>query len=400
MYLRCISLLFVLCSFFGQMHAKREKAITRKPWTFLVYIAGANDLNTFVDLDLAEMMRIGSNQNVNVVVFSTVRHTGHAKETNFFYVQEGAMVKIGNEVPQDSGSVTTLQHALELTINQYPSDHLCVVLWDHGSGALNRKVTSAARGICYDFDTNHYLTDIDCLNAFSWAQNTLRNGKKIDVVACDACLMAGIEMAYTLAECADYFVASQENVPGTGFDYTRVLQNFVSAPPTPRDFVAGCVSAFGKAYASESHITMSATDLSQIGNCVSQSNTLAQILLTLLQSKQKAAVRRYLLRSISDSISFDDGIYVDLGNVCTYLQQYASRMGLTEKDKILLVSAAQAVKTTLANAVVAKVAGSAYKAASGLSIYLPTYSLDSSYARLYWTQQNAVWLNLIKLFVW
>lgn len=394
MQLQYFYLLLVLFSFFGTTHVQS----TQKPWTFLVYIAGANDLNSFVDLDLAEMIDVGSNENVNVVVFETIHRDGQAKETNFMYVQQGSLVKIGNEVPQDSGSIETLKHALELAITLYPSDKMCVVLWDHGSGPLNRSITSAVRGVCYDFDTNHYLTDIDCLNALSWAQNTLRGGKKFDIVAFDACLMAGIEIAYTLSNCANYLVASQETIPGTGFDYNGILSNFISRAPSARDFALGCVTAYGQAYANQSDITLSATDLSQVGNCVSQANNLAQVLFNLLKSKQKSAVKRYIIRAINNSISFDDGIYVDLENFCSYLQQYASKMGLASKDKNTLIAATQAVKTALTKAVIAKTAGKFYRGASGLSIYLPTYSIDRSYANLYWTQQNAIWLKLLNAY--
>lgn len=394
MQLQYFYLLLVLFSFFGTTHVQS----TQKPWTFLVYIAGANDLNSFVDLDLAEMIDVGSNENVNVVVFETIHRDGQAKETNFMYVEQGSLVKIGNEVPQDSGSIETLKHALELAITLYPSDKMCVVLWDHGSGPLNRSITSAVRGVCYDFDTNHYLTDIDCLNALSWAQNTLRGGKKFDIVAFDACLMAGIEIAYTLSNCANYLVASQETIPGTGFDYNGILSNFISRAPSARDFALGCVTAYGQAYANQSDITLSATDLSQVGNCVSQANNLAQVLFNLLKSKQKSAVKRYIIRAINNSISFDDGIYVDLENFCSYLQQYASKMGLASKDKNTLIAATQGVKTALKKAVIAKTAGKFYRGASGLSIYLPTYSIDRSYANLYWTQQNAIWLKLLNAY--
>lgn len=372
-------------------------ANAHKPWTFLVYLAAANDLNPFADRDLAEMMKIGSNDNVNVVVYQTLQKDNMPKVTNFYYVNKGSLEEIIQLEPQDSGDVHTLMHALELTHTLFPSDHIAVVLWDHGSGPLNRTY-SYIKGICYDYDTNNYLTDRDCLQAFSWAQNTLRNGKKFDIIACDACLMAGLELAYTFASCADYFVASQETIPGDGYEYARVLDDFLTAIPTPRNFAISLIGAYSDTYTRMSDITLSAIDLSLVGECVKNANSMAQLLTTLLKGKQKSTVKKYINKAIQYSIKFDDGIYVDLGNICNYLVQYAPKMGLAAKDSKALITVAQATSSTLAKSVIAKTSSTYYKAATGLSLYFPTGYIDSSYNSLYWTQHNPVWIQLFQTY--
>ena len=51
----------------------------RKPWTVMVWMAGDNDLESFGDQDLAEMKRVGSTDDVNVVVqFDSMQRRSHA----------------------------------------------------------------------------------------------------------------------------------------------------------------------------------------------------------------------------------------------------------------------------------------------------------------------------------
>ena len=87
------------------------------------------------------------------------------------------------------------------------------------------------RGVCYDDSTGNYLTDLKYKRAFDIIVNQYRAGKKIDIIAFDACLMADIEVAYTLQPYADYLVSSQETVPGPGFNYADILTPFLHSIP-------------------------------------------------------------------------------------------------------------------------------------------------------------------------
>src|SRR5436190_641483 len=203
------------------------QAIAHKPWTFLVYMAAANDLNTYALYDLQEMMKVGSNSQVNILVYLTIQQDGQQKQTKKLYIEKGEMQQVGPIIVRDSGDVATLAEAIQWACLDYPSDHIVVDLWNHGDGPLNRSKLSS-KGVCYDYDTGHYLTDRDCLNAFSWLKNIIRGGKTFDIITCDACLLGSLEMAYTFSSCADYFVASQETIPADGYQYTYLLSSIAT----------------------------------------------------------------------------------------------------------------------------------------------------------------------------
>ena len=118
------SLCIISASFFIFM----TDAAIQKPWTFLVYMAAANDLNPFAPLDLQEMMQAGSNANVNIIVYLTYQEDGKPKVTRKLYIEKGSMTQIGDSMVRDSGDVATFQEALQWACTDYPSDHIAVVL--------------------------------------------------------------------------------------------------------------------------------------------------------------------------------------------------------------------------------------------------------------------------------
>src|SRR5579863_8895256 len=176
-------------------------ATTVKPWTFLVYMAAANDLNDYALYDLQEMMKVGSSSYVNILVYLTIQQEGQQKETKKLYIEKDHIEQIGPVMMRDSGDISALAEALQWACLDYPSEHIVVDLWNHGDGVLNRSKFHS-KGICFDSDTRHYLTDRDCFNAFTWVKDMIRGGKKFDIITCDACLLASLEMAYTLSSCA------------------------------------------------------------------------------------------------------------------------------------------------------------------------------------------------------
>jgi len=391
-------LLFVSASFFVCI----ADAAVKKPWTFLVYLAAANDLNQFASLDLQEMMKVGSNENVNIIVYLTLHEDGQPKVTKKLYIQKGSMVQVGDTMVRDSGDVITLEEALQWACVDYPSDHMAVVLWNHGSGPLNRyQKMLPSRGVCYDFDTDHYLTDRDCLQAFSWARDHLRGGRKFDIIAFDACLLASLEMAYTLASCADYMVASEETIPGDGYQYAYVLNQFTTTNVDPLSFAKLMVSAYNQEYIGTPDYTLSATDLNALNPLVDNCNAVAQILMSQLKGNSKAAVQATIKKCVSTSncLSFDQGVYIDL---CQFYKNLLKNIDGLKLSKSLVSQFKQVLNNGIklfTTVIKANVTSANYRQAGGLSIYFSRYSIDPSYYGLYWTEKNPNWLNFLEAFL-
>lgn len=387
-YLLLVALLTITC----------VKAVN-KPWTFLVYMAAANDLNPFALYDLQEMMKVGSSPYVNILVYLTIQEDGKEKQTKKLYIEKNNMRQIGPDMVRDSGNVNTLVEALQWACGDYPSDHLAVVLWDHGSGPLNRTAVRS-KGVCYDYDTGNYLTDSDCFNAFSLAKNSMRAGKKIDIIACDACLLASLELAYTFAECADYYVASEENIPGDGFQYTYVLNTLANQTLDAASFAKLMVNAYNQEYAGTQNYTLSATDLNALAPLVSNVNAVASVLTTQLKSSYATTVKNTLKKCVDPlACPFFDGTYLDL------LQFYKNLLKNVNNFR-LSSSAAGQFKQLLTNGIalfskviIANVTSTNYmQKPGGLTMYFGKRGVDQSYYDLYWTKNNPQWLKFLEAY--
>ena len=92
----------------------------------------------------------------------------------------------------------------------YPADRYMLVLWDHGGGFASG----------YGVDDLNKRADGESIMSASEIIDAIKNaGVKFDVIGFDACLMQNIEYANALEPYADYYLASEETEPGTGWFY-------------------------------------------------------------------------------------------------------------------------------------------------------------------------------------
>ena len=215
--------IFLLCSPFA--------AHAQKPWTFLVYMARDNSLSDEGTFNIDQMKSV-ANENANILVFDSHKLNG-VKESQKLVITNNSVQVIETLPNLDSGSPDTFLQACLWAVNDFPSDKLAIIAWDHGSGPLNRAGKQyTERGFCYDDTTNNNLTDVNILNPLAQIVKA-RGGKAIDLFGFDACLMADVEIIAGLAAYTGIVVASQQTVPGTGWDYSAALA--WTKNPTPRE---------------------------------------------------------------------------------------------------------------------------------------------------------------------
>jgi len=377
------------------LHATIEK----KPWTLLVYIAADNNLNPEADLNINQMKKVGSNANVNVLVYLNIKRPGEAKKTQKLIIHNGSVEQVGPTTQEDSGRPETLIAALDWAFNNFPADHYAVDLWDHGSGSLNRNVMEQ-RGICYDDTTGSYLTDLDYKHAFDVAVNQYLGGKKIDIVMCDACLMADIEVAYTLQNYANHLVSSQETVPGAGYDYTAVLNPFTRGTIDAKAFAKWVVTAYDQTYKySGQSYTMSAMDLALLRGLTDSLKQISQILLRNLQHDTSKKLRDTIIKATTAPACphFTEKTYIDLYMFYSNLYNSLAQSGINQNDLTTVKAYIAGAMRSIIQCVYANVVSKNFIKARGVSIYFPDLriGIEPSYIDLYWSQTNTDWLHLI-----
>lgn len=368
--------------------------MTKKPVTFLVYMAADNSLYSFADADIQEMAKIGSNNNVAILVYLCTKKPGQKKITVRYEIRKGRAVQIGFDQWQDSGDYKTVQKACQWALSQYPCDCFILDFWNHGSGSLNRAplmhnlpLKMRGRAVCYDDTTGHFLTDID-LQTIAQFVTKLRNGKKLDIIAFDACLMSDIEIAYALAPYTNYMVASQETIPGPGFGYDLILSQMAAKTAPAQTHAINMVLSYQREYAqTEPSYTMAALDLSKINDLSTNTDQLARILKSLLEGPNHSLVKQAIQKSsaLKYCTSFEEPSYLDMGHLYTNLLSNVDSMNLSGEDKATLQIVLNNGLSLLKATVISQVHGSAHPGATGLSIYLNQQYVDKAYDSLIWS---------------
>lgn len=234
-------------------------------WTYIVYMDGDNNLEEAAIYDFLEMERVGSTENVKIVMQfdrSSGYYSGEGDWSGArrFLLQRGDGNSIVSQPVQDLGetdmsSPETLYDFASWAIDNYPAQKYALVLWNHGGGWT---------GLLHDEGADKGMFLPEMKQALDRIKGKL--GRKLDVLVFDMCLMAQYDVALDVEPDASYMVGSEETVPGYSFDYSQVLGTLSSNPQmSPRELAVMEVDKFREFYSGKDDATtMSALDLSQV----------------------------------------------------------------------------------------------------------------------------------------
>ncbi|MBU4143287.1 peptidase C11, partial [Patescibacteria group bacterium] len=202
-----------------------NRATGQAKWTFMVYMAGDNNLDGAALRDIAEMARAGSTKDVNVLV--QLDRLEDNLTRRFRITQGGGFKKdcIESFGDTNTGDPKILYDFVKWAADNYPADRYALILWNHGSGwweeekgkaddpvgrmprrhLFNHLILLEHRSICYD-DTSggDALDNRELKGVLNQACAIL--GKKIDLLGMDACLMNMVEVAYQQREFVNIIV--------------------------------------------------------------------------------------------------------------------------------------------------------------------------------------------------
>ncbi|HEX8221421.1 MAG TPA: clostripain-related cysteine peptidase [Chloroflexia bacterium] len=405
------------------MAAKAKRA----EWTFMVYLAGDNNLAEAGETDLEEMRAVGSTSQVNVVAqFDNARSQG----TKRFHIQKGgANETIEDLGPTDSGSPEVLLGFVEWAVKAYPAERYALVLWNHGGGwvpseidaiakaqgtpnynvkeATQRAATPLARAffrttlqrifsvpspaeraICSDDGTGHSLDTIELGEVLAKVQ--ARIGKPLDLLGMDACLMSNVEVAYQVRPYVRYIVASEEVEPNAGWPYEQVLKRLVDNFELPtEELAAHIVEAYIQSYKDRGYagdVTQTALDPSQVDRLATSLDVLAEALI-----EKMPAAADDMWSALRKSTYFYDRTLWDISCFCEELAN------LKDADIKKAAKAVQrALKRGAGNFVIAEShRGPRVDRCKGVSIYIPTFTdISPFYQELEYARDHK-WLKLL-----
>ncbi len=339
-------------------------------WTYMVYIAGDNNLSDAAIGDINEMEQVGSSSNVNIVVqvdfnqyytpgvsLNTMR--GRITQDNDLSTINSPLEDMDNNV--DMGLKATLTDFITWATTNYPANNYALVLWDHGAGwKLSRRTGGVVRGALQDETSGSFMTLPDLASAVN------ESGVHLNLINFDACLMAMYEVAYEFNGLTDYMVFSEEIEPGDGDPYDTILQDLVDNPNmTPSQLATMITTKYREFYQSDGRIkvTKSAVDMAKTVQLHNQICELAQLMNNNMDSE-----RPNIQSARDESINYEYPENRDLGD---FLGNYINRTSNGD-----ITNKITAIQTTLDEMIISKeifspIANDAITGSGGLAIFLP-----------------------------
>jgi hypothetical protein len=343
-------------------------------WTILSFIAADCNLEPYQVRNVDNMELAPTDPKTNIIVQldrgpdpSSI-DGGWTNCRRYEVLNDSVADKLGSKVVEDMGATNmakpqTLTDFIVWGVQKYPSEHVALILNDHGGGFTGALADDTQGGFMSVPELAKALKDAEAIT-----------GKKIDIVGFDACLMAETEVARELQGAADILLASEETEGGPGWTYSPMLggKNLTAAldqmrlmklDATPEQFAKIVVDVNSKH--SRDIPTFSAVDLNKMDTLATATNVLAE---AIIASPDKAGIKQ----AIKQSESYGGGYnpYKDIHDQYDMCEKIVNSPTITDKG---LKNAAQGVIDTLKTAIIANENnGTSHKNSHGLSIFAPT----------------------------
>lgn len=395
-------------------------------WTILVYAQANNNLHQYAEKNFTDMATIGSASNVNVLVeWHQPAHEGAWR----YKIDQGKMTfDACVATDSDGNNPQDLINSMQWAVSKYPAKKTSLVLWNHGCGILdpvwgkyrpwknqttpddkpvtksNKKtkgsfpffgenpVEPITRGILFNEETKTYMDNQQLSYALSQIKSTVLNGKKIDLLGMDACLMAMVEVGYQAKNYADIFVASEEVELAHGWHYSSLLELLKNETLSPIELAQGIVLTYEKFYRNKvKFFTQSAVNLN---NMDALKNGLDNVVTAAKKCKDaKMPIGKAIKKARAACQQFSASSYIDLHSFLTEFQKNLTTLSHNHLSTDLKKSITSCMGL-IDNAIIAHTEGERATRAKGLSIYFPTTGIDASYIKTDFAQES-LWLKFL-----
>lgn len=240
-------------------------------WTIMIYIAADNDLESCGKDDLSEITSAIGKYDTGLMTVTTlydgwepaIRDSKtHWSDTTIFRVMgdiESHDEEFWGEL--NMGDPKTLERFILRSIQDFPAEHYCLILWNHGLGWETgitdyNEYQSLKSGTCLNYNRIREFLLPEFRKSICWDDRSFGDALtetelttvlkklpiKLDVIAFDACFMGCFEVAFSIRQYADYMVATEDSIAGTGFYYTGFLNDLKNRIKTGQNYSPAILS--------------------------------------------------------------------------------------------------------------------------------------------------------------
>ena len=287
-----------------------------KEWTIMVYMAGDNNLSEDMITGLKGMKKVGNEANIHLVALydgsypsAPIRFYEFSKSIEKAYFGKSRKPRLedfNEEIEEQQTTATTvgrnttprprdrrneddlfkLKDFLPLVIKKYPAKKYALILSGHSDGVIGRRLLPDGNA-----DVSLTLGSLRGVLEDALPKDSEGKKKKFDIIGFDGCLMGMLEVGFELKDVAKILVASQGNIPTTGWIYDEILTDIINknGDMDEKDFGVSIVKSyadFNEDYAiSGRSINISACNLEELNkenSLYDNIQNLAQLFLDLL----------------------------------------------------------------------------------------------------------------------
>ena len=235
-------------------------------WTVGVYMCADNGMNDQADIDIAEMEQVGSTEEVNVAVQVDRAARDPRPGCYRYFIRKDGADTLASLGEVDMADPATLAGFADFLRSRYPATNYLLILWDHGNGWYPGYGPS--RAIFIDESHGHEMGVAGGEFAQAMAGVKQALGKRVRVLACDACLMGMIEVAGEIRDDCDYLLASEALVPTDGLPYDKFLDRLTSRPTrTPVELLPDVCRDYVDQYPGE-QVALSGLDMRALDRAI------------------------------------------------------------------------------------------------------------------------------------
>ncbi len=254
--------------------AREDSALEGQTQVLMIYMVGS-DLESERELasaDIREIQESGFDEERLRIILCTGgsaywwNDSISADECAVFEVHADGLKKVHTLNADNMAEPAAVTEFMDFAYGNYAADSYSMILWDHGGGAV----------VGYGGDENHYydmLALYQLREAFADAKMTAE-GKKLEWIGFDACLMGMLEVADTCAPYADYLVASEGMTADSGWDYgflKRICEGTdFSGESVGREIVESYSDYYTASETYEPEYTLACMDLTKTGQVIDQ----------------------------------------------------------------------------------------------------------------------------------
>ncbi len=355
----------IVAAFSQTASAQTANSKNIKEWTFLLFINGHNNLDTYGAFNINQMEEVGSNSNLNMVVQWASLQNG---DTRRLLVEKDDDPRVTSPILEsmpavDMGDYQNLIEFVRWGVKNFPARKYMIAVWNHGNGWHLMNAGFQVRDISNDDLTGNRITTEQLGMAMEEAAKII--GHKVDIYGSDACLMAMAEIAGEMKDSVSYFVGSQDLEPGYGWPYSTWMKRWEANPKaTGADVSKYLTEEYLKAYSGgiygRQKVTFSAYDMSRMDGLYSAVRNLKDELKKMNSSDLEKT------RDVVDStLSFTYDDYKDLVG-------FTNRMA-SAKIKVNSKTL-NAVKSAVDQMVIANGGTGPFANVSGVGLWLPNHS--------------------------